>query len=98
MGTYISIGISIAGFVGGMIATVAKLSAQYSKLRENVKFNEERDKEERSKNSVKFAELYNRMSTNEGNVKELNTKVDMLNQTCGRIESKLDKIIGGGAK
>lgn len=95
IGGYITLGISISGFVGGVIATVAKLSFNYGHLKERVKFNEERDKEERQKSSVKFAELYNRMSNNEGDVKEINAKVDTLNLTCGRIENKLDKYLGG---
>ena len=56
-------------------------------------FNEERDKEERTKSSMKFAELYNRTATNEGDVKELNSKVDNLSVTVARIEAKLDKLI-----
>lgn len=95
-GGFITLGISVAGFIGGIIGTVAKLSSNYGKLNEKVSFNDERDKEERAKTSQKFAELYNRMASNEGDVKELNSKVDSLNCTCVRIESKLDKLIERG--
>lgn len=89
----ISIGISVAGFVIGIITTIAKLSSNFGKLESKVMFNEERDKEERTKSSMKFAELYNRTATNEGDVKELNSKVDNLSVTVARIELKLDKLI-----
>ena len=90
---FISIGISVAGFVIGIITTIAKLSSNFGKLESKVMFNEERDKEERTKSSMKFAELYNRTATNEGDVKELNSKVDNLSVTVARIEAKLDKLI-----
>lgn len=90
---YITLGISISGFIGGIIMTVAKLSIRFGKIEERLTADELRDKEERDKASVKFSELYNRVATNESDVKELNAKVDSLNVTCVRIENKLDKLI-----
>lgn len=90
---YITLGISISGFIGGIIMTVAKLSVRFGKIEERLTTDELRDKEERDKASVKFSELYNRVATNESDVKELNAKVDSLNVTCVRIENKLDKLI-----
>ena len=91
--TAISLGIAIAGFIGGIIAKVADLSTKYGRLTEKMEINEKRDEEERAKSSVKFSELYNRMSTTESNAKETQAKVDVLMGTCNRIESKLDRII-----
>ena len=96
--TSISLGIAIAGFIGGIIAKVADLSSKYGRLQEKVKNNEDRDTEERQKTSAKFAELYNRMSANESSVNALQTNVNNLTATCNRIESKLDRIIEREAK
>lgn len=91
--TSICLGITIAGFMGGIIVKVANLSARYGSMREKLSINEKREEEERTKNSAKFSELYNRMSANEGNAKETQAKVDALMGTCNRIEAKLDRII-----
>ena len=96
--TAISLGIAIAGFIGGIIVKVADLSSKYGRLQENVKNNEDRDTEERQKASGKFAELYNRMGANEASVNALQTNVNNLTATCNRIESKLDRIIEREAK
>ena len=96
--TAISLGIAIAGFIGGVVVKVADLSSKYGRLQENVKNNENRDTEERQKTGAKFAELYNRMSANESSVNALQTNVNNLTATCNRIESKLDRIIEREAK
>ena len=96
--TSISLGIAIAGFIGGVIVKVADLSSKYGRLQEKVKNNEDRDTEERQKASGKFAELYNRMGANESSVNALQTNVNNLTATCNRIESKLDRIIEHEAK
>ena len=96
--TAISLGIAIAGFIGGVIVKVADLSSKYGRLQEKVKNNEDRDTEERQNAGTKFAELYNRMSANESSVNALQTNVNNLTATCNRIESKLDRIIEREAK
>ena len=96
--TAISLGIAIAGFIGGVIVKVADLSSKYGRLQEKVKTNEDRDTEERQKTGAKFTELYNRMSANESSVNALQTNVNNLTATCNRIESKLDRIIEREAK
>ena len=98
MYTAISLGITIAGFIGGIIVKVADLSSKYGHLQEKVKNNEDRDIEERQKAGAKFTELYNRMSANESSVNALQTNVNNLTATCSRIESKLDRIIEREAK
>ena len=96
--TAISLGIAIAGFIGGIVVKVADLSSKYGRLQEKVKNNEDRDTEERQKASGKFAELYNRMGANESSVNALQTNVNNLTATCNRIEYKLDRIIEREAK
>ena len=93
MYTAISLGITIAGFIGGIVVKVADLSSKYGHLQEKVKNNEDRDTEDRQKTSAKFTELYNRMSANESSVNALQTNVNNLTATCNRIETKLDRII-----
>lgn len=96
--TSITLGIAIAGFIGGILAKVADLSTKYGRIVEKMETNEKRDDEERTKSSAKFSELYNRMSANESNVNALQTNVNNLMGTCNRIESKLDRIIEREAK
>ncbi len=96
--TSISLGIAIAGFIGGIIVKVSDLSSKYGQLQEKVRANEKRDAEERQKSGSKFAELYNRMSNNESAVNALQTSVTNITATCNRIESKLDRIIEREAK
>jgi chromosome segregation ATPase len=95
LATAITLGISIAGFIGGIIGTVATLSSKYGKLNETVSNNAQRDKEEREKASQKFAELYNRTNAHDASIAQLSGSVQNLNTTCSRIESKLDRLIEG---
>lgn len=90
----IGLGITIAGFV----ITLANIAVKQGRLLETVEKNEERDSEERYKTSSKFAELYNRISTNESAVNALQTNVCNLAATCGRIENKLDRVIESKVK
>ena len=96
--TAISLGIAIAGFIGGIITAVAKLAVKTGQIMEKLQTNEKRDDEERAKSSSKFSELYNRMAASESNAKETQAKVDNLMGTCNRIESKLDRLIEREAK
>lgn len=96
--TAISLGIAIAGFIGGIITAVAKLAVKTGQIMEKLQTNEKRDDEERAKSSAKFSELYNRMAASESNAKETQAKVDNLMGTCNRIESKLDRLIEREAK
>lgn len=89
----ITLGLAIAGFIGGIIWKVADLSVRFGRMTQKVEQNELRDKEEREHASVKFAELYNRMGQNESVIAALTNNVNTLTNTCGRIETKLDRLI-----
>ena len=91
--TLISISIAIAGFIGGIITSVAKLAIKTGRLMERLEQNEKRDAEEREKIGVNFTELYGRMNAVECDVKAQGTSINNLVATCTRIESKLDRII-----
>lgn len=89
----ISLGISIAGFVGSMITLVAKLSVNFGKLSNRLDQNESRNKEERAHTREKFSELYARISGHDSTLAALQNNVSTLTTTCERIESKLDRLI-----
>ena len=89
----ITLSITIAGFVGGIIAALVKLGAIVGRLMERLESNEKRDGEERAKIEANFSELYGRMNTAECEIKSQGTAIHNIEATCSRIESKLDRII-----
>ena len=89
----ISVSISIAGFIFGIIWKVAEMSIKLGKMQQRLDNNEERDREERAHASVKFSELYNRMANHDALISGLANNVTTLSSTCSRIESKLDRLI-----
>lgn len=91
--TSISLGIAIAGFIGGIITAVSKLAIKTGRLMEKLENNERRDTEERAKIDANITELYGRMNAAECDVKAQGTAINNLVATCTRIESKLDRII-----
>lgn len=72
----IGLGIIIAGFIGGIITSVAKLAVKTGQIMEKLQTNEKRDDEERAKSSAKFSELYNRMAASE--INELQAELETL--------------------
>lgn len=93
MSVYITLGITIAGFIGGIITAVAKLATKTGRIMERVENNERRDNEEREKINANLNELYSRMAAAEGDVKAQATAISNIVATCGRIETKLDRVI-----
>ena len=95
MGIYtsISLAITIAGFIGGVVTALVKLGTKTGRLMERLEQNEKRDSEERAKIDANITELYGRMNAAEGDVKAQGTAIQNLVATCTRIESKLDRII-----
>ena len=91
--TAITLGITIAGFAGGIITAVAKLATRTGRLMEQLEGNERRDTEERAKIEANFKELYSRVNQTECDIKSQATAINSLVQTCTRIETKLDRVI-----
>lgn len=91
--TVISISITVAGFIFGIIGSVFRLSVEYGRLKKTVEANELRDKEEREKTRDKFSKLYATTNSHESTLAALKNNVSNLQQTCSRIESKLDRLI-----
>lgn len=89
LGGAITVGISIAGFVGGTIITVADLSIKLGRILQRVNANEERDKEERAKAREKFAELYTRSSSHESLLAVLVEKIDGIKEDTKDIKDTL---------
>ena len=89
----ITLSITIAGFIGGVIAALVKLGAIVGRLMERLESNEKRDSEERAKIEANFSELYGRMNAAECDIRSQATAIHNIEATCSRIESKLDRII-----
>lgn len=92
--TTICLGITIAGFIGGIITAVAKLALKTGRLMERVEINEKRDVEERGKASGNFSEIFARLNAVEGEVREQGANIGNILATCTRIENKLDHYNG----
>lgn len=91
--TIISISITIAGFIFGIIGSVFRLSVEYGRLKKTVEANENRDKEEREKTREKFSQLYATTNSHESTIAKLSNDISNTKQTLLRIESKLDRLI-----
>lgn len=89
----ITFSITVAGFIFGILTTVAKLSVEYGRIKKELEENEERDKEERSHTREKFADLYSKINLHESTLAGLKNNVSNLTSTCQRIEAKLDRLI-----
>lgn len=89
----ISISITVAGFIIGIITSVAKLSVRYGKLEKEMEENRDRDKEEREHTREKFTKLYATTNAHESLLAGLQNNVNNLASTCSRIEAKLDRLI-----
>lgn len=94
----ITISISLAGFIGGVVTALVKLGMKTGRLMEQLENNEKRDAEERAKIDANITELYGRMNAAECDVKAQGTAIQNLVATCTRIENKLDRIIEREAK
>ena len=89
----ITLSITIAGFIGGVVTALVKLGTKTGRLMERLEQNEKRDAEEREKIGVNFTELFGRMNAAECDIRSQATAIHNIEATCGRIETKLDRII-----
>lgn len=98
----ISICITVAGFLGGIVVTVSKLANKFGSLETRFEKNEERDIEERAKSSVKFGELYSLVHKNEAeqekiksDLKHIGEDVSDIKNSNIRLEDKIDRLLQG---
>ena len=89
----ITLSITIAGFIGGVVTALVKLGIKTGRLMERLESNEKRDSEEREKIAANFSELFGRMNSAECDIRSQATAIHNIEATCSRIESKLDRII-----
>lgn len=98
----ISISITIAGFLGGIVIKLCTLAGKFGSLETRFEKNEERDVEERAKNSVKFGELYSLVHKNEAeqekiksDLKHIGEDVSEIKSSNIRLEDKIDMLLQG---
>lgn len=89
----ITLGIGIAGFIIGILWKVIDLSVNNGKLQKTVEKNEEQIRD--AQRSIDT--LFKRANEHEAALASLTTNVSTMNQTCQRIESKLDRLIERGS-
>ena len=91
--TVITLGITIAGFIIGIIKTTSGISSDFGKMTQRLDNNEARDTEERAHASTKFAELYTRTAAHDATLAALTIKVDTIDTTTKKMDGKLDRLI-----
>ena len=89
IGASITLGITIAGFIAGILWKVADLSGKFGKLTEQIQQNSARAAEDRTK----LEQIEQKVTTHESSIAALYSAVDSITKTCDRIESKLDRLI-----
>ena len=88
----ITLSITIATFLLGIIYKIISLSVNIGKLTKTVEANEQRDVEERKANAEKFAELYNYRNKHESQITKLDTTINNININLEKVDGKLDRI------
>lgn len=76
--TAITVGISIAGFIIGIIIKVAGLSTKFGQMTQQLESNEMRDVEERSKVREKFVKLYQKTNEHETKLSSIGVQMDII--------------------
>lgn len=94
----ITVGISIATFLLGIIYKLGGLSMKFGQLSKTIEANDERDAEERRKNAAKFTELYNDRNRHEAAITRLDTTMNNIDAKLKKMDAKLDRLIDGGSK
>lgn len=94
----ITVGISIATFLLGIIYKLGDLSMKFGRLTKTIEANDERDAEERRKNAAKFTELYNDRNRHEATITRLDTTMNNIDAKLEKMDAKLDRLIDGGSK
>ncbi len=91
MAAAITLGISIATFLLGIIYKLGDLSVRFGRMAKTIEANEERDAEERRKNAAKFTELYNGRNSHEAAITRLDTTMRSIETKLEKVDAKLDR-------
>lgn len=86
----ITLGISIATFLLGIIYKLGDLSVKFGRMSKTLETNDERDAEERRKNAAKFTELYNGRNSHEAAITRLDTTMRNVDAKLEKVDAKLD--------
>ena len=92
----ITLGITIATFVLGIIYKLIDLSVKFGRFSRQMEDNEKRDTEEREKSAKKFDELFSSRNSHETSLARLDTTISNIDAKLEKIDIKLDKLIEGG--
>lgn len=87
----ITLSISVAGFLLGIIYKLGDLSMKFGRLTKTVEANEKRDEEERKKAAEKFTELYNDRNRHETTIMRLDTTMHNIDTKLEKVDAKLDR-------
>ncbi len=91
MAAAITLGISIATFLLGIIYKLGDLSVRFGRMAKTIEANEERDAEERRKNAAKFTELWNGRNSHEAAITRLDTTMRSIETKLEKVDAKLDR-------
>ncbi|MBP5444062.1 MAG: hypothetical protein J6Y60_12570 [Treponema sp.] len=91
----ITLGITIATFILGIIYKLIDLSVKYGRFSRQMEDNERRDQEERDKAAKKFDELFNSRNNHETSLARLDTTIINIDAKLEKIDGKLDKLMEG---
>lgn len=83
------------GFVASLLSIAgvfAKLIIDYTRLKDRVEQNEERDKEERDKNAAKFQELYDSRNSTREDIVKITAILESVADKLSSLERKIDEL------
>lgn len=87
----ITVGISIATFLLGIIYKLGDLSMKFGRMAKTIEANDERDAEERRRNSAKFSEIYSDRNRHETAIARLDTTITNIDTKLEKVDAKLDR-------
>jgi septal ring factor EnvC (AmiA/AmiB activator) len=87
----ITVGISIATFLLGIIYKLGDLSMKFGRMAKTIEANDERDAEERRRNSAKFSEIYSDRNRHEAAIARLDTTITNIDTKLEKVDAKLDR-------
>ncbi len=92
----ITLGITIASFMLGIIYKLIDLSVRFGRFSRQLEENERRDLEEREKSARKFEELFRDRNRHDSSLARLEESIRGITSSLAKIDSKLDRIMEGG--
>lgn len=87
----ITLGISVATFLLGIMYKLVDLSVKFGRMARTLEANDERDAEERRKSAAKFTELYNGRNSHEAAITRLDTTMRNIDSKLEKVDAKLDR-------